>query len=182
MVPRELAFKASHGLDVEVSHVVSEDSLPHEDPAQTSSSEPTADSPEGPCLESESHSAMSDSLRPMRCRVHGILQARMLECVAFPFSRGSSQPRDRTGVFCIAGGFFTNWATRVFVFVNPVISDLLSPSSFPATSAQSRCLLLPAENLSLGAGLSSTVRLIKTGILFSWKGRHYAFSARLPWR
>ena len=33
---------------------------------------------------------------PMDCIVHGILQARILEWVAFPFSRGSSQPRDRT--------------------------------------------------------------------------------------
>ena len=32
--------------------------------------------------------------------------------VAFPFSRGSSQPRDQTQVSCIAGGFFTSWATR----------------------------------------------------------------------
>ena len=38
------------------------------------------------------------------------IQARILEWVAFPFCRGSSQPRNRTGVFCIAGGFFTNWA------------------------------------------------------------------------
>ena len=30
--------------------------------------------------------------------------------IAFPFSRGSSQPRNRTGVSCIAGGFFTSWA------------------------------------------------------------------------
>ena len=38
---------------------------------------------------------------------HGILQARILEWVAIPFSRGSSQPRDRTQVSCIAGRFFT---------------------------------------------------------------------------
>ena len=38
--------------------------------------------------------------------LHGILQARILEWVAFPFSRGSSQPRDRTQVSRIAGGFF----------------------------------------------------------------------------
>ena len=44
--------------------------------------------------------------------VHGILQARILEWVAFPFSRGSSQPRDRTQVSCIAGRFFTSWSTR----------------------------------------------------------------------
>ena len=41
--------------------------------------------------------------------IHGILQARMLEWVAVPFSRGSSQPRDRTQVSCTAGGFFTSW-------------------------------------------------------------------------
>ena len=39
--------------------------------------------------------------------VHGILQARILEWVAVPFSSGSSQPRDWTQVSCIAGGFFT---------------------------------------------------------------------------
>ena len=44
--------------------------------------------------------------------VHGILQTRILEWVAFPFSRGSSQPRDRTQVSLIAGGFFTSRATR----------------------------------------------------------------------
>ena len=49
---------------------------------------------------------------PMDYRVHGILQARILEWVAFPFSRGSSQPRDWTQVSHIAGGFFTTWATR----------------------------------------------------------------------
>ena len=49
---------------------------------------------------------------PMDYTVHGILQARILEWVAFPFSRGSSQPRDHTQVSHIAGGFFTNWAIR----------------------------------------------------------------------
>ena len=44
--------------------------------------------------------------------VHGILQARMLEWVAIPFSRGSSPPRKRTWVSRIAGRFFTIWATR----------------------------------------------------------------------
>ena len=43
---------------------------------------------------------------------HGVLQARTLEWVAFPFSRGSSQPRHRTQVSHIAGWFFTSWATR----------------------------------------------------------------------
>ena len=49
---------------------------------------------------------------PMDYTAHGILQARVLEWVAFPFSRGSSQSRDRIQVSCIAGGFFTSWATR----------------------------------------------------------------------
>ena len=49
---------------------------------------------------------------PMDCSlpgssVHGILQARTLEWVAIPFSRASSQPRDRICVFCVTGGFFT---------------------------------------------------------------------------
>ena len=45
---------------------------------------------------------------PMDYTVHGILQARILECLAFPFSRESSQPRDQTQVSGIAGGFFTS--------------------------------------------------------------------------
>ena len=49
---------------------------------------------------------------PMDYTVHGILQARILKWVAFPFSRGSSQPRDRTQVSHIADIFFTSWATR----------------------------------------------------------------------
>ena len=44
--------------------------------------------------------------------VHGILQARILEWAAIPFSRGSSQPKDRTQVSSIAGRFFTSLATR----------------------------------------------------------------------
>ena len=66
--------------------------------------------------ESESHSVMSDSLWPHGL-VHGILQARILEWVAFPFSRVSSQLRDRTQLSTIAGHSwalqpFTSWATR----------------------------------------------------------------------
>ena len=44
--------------------------------------------------------------------VHGILQARKLAWVAISYSRGSSQPRDRTQVSCLAGRFSTNWPTR----------------------------------------------------------------------
>ena len=45
---------------------------------------------------------------PMDYTDRGILQARILEWVAFPFSRRSPQPRARTQVSCIAGGFFTS--------------------------------------------------------------------------
>ena len=45
----------------------------------------------------------------MNYTVHGILQAKILEWVAFPFSRGSSQPRSQTQVSCIAGRFFISW-------------------------------------------------------------------------
>ena len=44
---------------------------------------------------------------PPGSSVHRILQARILEWVAMPPSRGSSQPRDQTHISCIAGGFFT---------------------------------------------------------------------------
>ena len=48
---------------------------------------------------------------PPGSSVHGILQARILEWVAIPFSRGSFRPRDQSRVYCIAGRFFTIWAT-----------------------------------------------------------------------
>ena len=54
---------------------------------------------------------------PMDCSllgssIHGILQARILEWIAIPFSTGSSLPCDWTWASCIAGGFLTIWATR----------------------------------------------------------------------
>ena len=57
---------------------------------------------------------------PMDCNlpgssVHGILQARLLEWVAIPFSRESSRLRDQTWVSCIAGRFFIIWATKEVV-------------------------------------------------------------------
>ena len=49
---------------------------------------------------------------PVDYTVHGILQARILERVAFPFSRASSQPRDLAQVSHIAGSVFASWANR----------------------------------------------------------------------
>ena len=51
---------------------------------------------------------MSDSLQSHGCIIRGILQARILEWVDVPFSRGSSQPRDHTEVSCIAVRVFTS--------------------------------------------------------------------------
>ena len=48
---------------------------------------------------------------PPGSSVHGILQARTLEWAAVPFSRRPSQPRNWTRICCIAGRFFTGWAT-----------------------------------------------------------------------
>ena len=53
-----------------------------------------------------SHSVVSGSLRP-----HGILQARILEWVDYPFSSLFSWPRNWTGVSCIVGGFFISWVS-----------------------------------------------------------------------
>ena len=51
--------------------------------------------------------------------VHGTLQTRILERIAFPFSRGSSQPGAQTKASCIAGGLFPSWA------VGEALKDIL---------------------------------------------------------
>ena len=98
----------------------------------------------------ESCSVVSDSLLP------GILQAEILEWVAIPFPRGSSQPRDRTQVFCIADEFFTSWSTREaqeywsgFPFPSP--EDLPDPgfeTESPALQADSSPPELSGKPLS----------------------------------
>ena len=55
--------------------------------------------------------------------VHGILQARILEWVVFPFSRGSSQPRDQTQVSWIAGGLLPSCATREITHIWQVVGN-----------------------------------------------------------
>ena len=106
---------------------------------------------------------------PPGSSVHGILQARMLERVAIPFSRGSSWVKDRTWVSCNASRFFTNWATteaRVpfkpsqttksstfsflytffFLFYLPVFPFTEIPNSiviFPSVTVNSQVTFLP---------------------------------------
>ena len=81
------------------------------------------------CTISESEVAQSclTLCDPMDCSlpgpfVHGIFQARVLVWVTISFSRGSSWPRDRTWVSCIAGQCLTIWATREAQTVVPLSS------------------------------------------------------------
>ena len=71
---------------------------------------------------------------PWDYTVHGILQARILEWVPIPFSRGSSQPMDQAQVSHTAGRFFTSWATReAQEYWSGVAYPFSSRSSWPRT-------------------------------------------------
>ena len=87
---------------------------------------------------------------PMDHTVHGILQARILDRVAFLFSRGSSQPRDWTQVSHIAGRFFTSWATREAHYIlNLLIIHIIYINPFPS--------LIPSRTI-----------LIKSSVYHGW--------------
>ena len=83
------------------------------------------------------HAVVSDSFcnrmdcSPPGSSVHGMSQARILEWVAFSFSRGSFQPRDQTQVSCVAGGFFTSDICAVLWVVAqlcPILCDSMDDS------------------------------------------------------
>ena len=76
--------------------------------------------------QSESRLVVSDSLW-----LHGILQARILEWVAFPLSRWSSQPRNQTQVSHTAGRFFINWAIREALLLMIDAYFLINPTGGP---------------------------------------------------
>ena len=72
---------------------------------------------------------------PPGSSVHWVLQARTLEWVATPSSRGSPQPRDGTHVSCTADRFLTSWATRedhvkTWVFLKLVYGFNAIPNKF----------------------------------------------------
>ena len=67
--------------------------------------------------ENESLSVMFDFLQP-----HGILQARILEWVDFPFSKEICQRRDQTQVSCIAGRFFTKHSNSVCIILKKSVT------------------------------------------------------------
>ena len=77
--------------------------------------------------------------------VQGILQARMLEWVAIPFSRRSFQQRDWTQISCIAGRFFTFWATR----------DASRQNVYPHTKEWNLTFILYYEQNSTQNGLKT---------------------------
>ena len=83
---------------------------------------------------------------PMDCRlpgssVHGILQARILEWVAIPFSWRSSWLRNQIQVSCIVGRFFTSWATTEAACI--LVNKIYHKSLF---SVQLTDLLIDIEN------------------------------------
>ena len=83
----------------------------------------------------------SDSLWPHGLyTAHGVLQARILEWVAFSFSRRSSQPRDQIQVSRIAGRFFTSWATRKTKNTEWVAYPFSCRSSWPRNLSGVSCI------------------------------------------
>ena len=76
---------------------------------------------------------------------HGILQAKILEWVVIPFSRGSSQPRDWTHVSCNAGGFFTIWATREAQWALGNLFSSSQPANKELTNCKSCKVFLPCH-------------------------------------
>ena len=81
---------------------------------------------------------------PPGSSVHGIFHTRVLWWVAIPFSRGSSWPRDQTWVSCIAGRFFTVWATREALYLS---TPCLSHLSFIQSSGWETIPAPPARKL-----------------------------------
>ena len=110
---------------------------------------------------------------PMDYTVHGILQASILEWVAFPFSRGSSQSRDGTQVSCIADGFFTSWATReaLLAFKVPAIRAIYCDKQSISSSVE-RIVHGPITASSL---ITKQKRRTK-GWLATWSFSHLASS------
>ena len=135
----------------------------------------------------QNHLILLENCDPMGYTVHGILQARILEWVAFPFYRGFSQFRDWTQVSLIAGGFFTSWATR---------EALPASGSFPmrrfftsggqSIEASASALVLPMNIQGwFPLGLPGLISLQSKGLsrVFSsttiWK--HQFFGAQPSW-
>ena len=91
---------------------------------------------------------------PPGSSVHRILQARILQWVVIPFSRVSSWPRDWTWVSCIAGWFFTIWATIfAYSWTSPVVLVVKNP---PANAGEKRPLAPWARKIPWGGAQQPT--------------------------
>ena len=120
---------------------------------------------------------------PMDCSppgssVHGILQAWILEWVACPFSRGSSQPRDWTRVSCIAGRFFTMWTTRetrTLQYTTPKLT-LGTSGVTPPVQASTSCFPFLPKNGSVSWQSLSRGQLVATQNFLTTNDQHI-----LPW-
>ena len=129
---------------------------------------------------------------PVGHRVHGILSARILDSVAFPFSRGSSLPRNWTPISCIARRFFNNWAiretlssvqslSRVRLFVTPWFEA--GQASLSITSSQRLPKLtsiesvMPSSNLTLYPQSLPAAGSFPVSQLFAWGGQTIGVSA-----
>ena len=95
---------------------------------------------------------------PMDCSlpgssVHGILEARILEWVTIPFSRGSSQSRDWTQVSYVAGGCFTIWATRErrLILIEIFGEEIIGQFPFPFSESQWTFTVLGTFETFLGS-------------------------------
>ena len=120
---------------------------------------------------------------PMDYTVHEILQARILEWIDFSFPRGSSQPRGRTQVSRIAGGFFTSWATReTQLFLLQII--ICQQIEQPTKSKSSRNKKLKKTNIYIGDRINnqklSNIEIPRTRWIPRWilpniKSKHQFF-------
>ena len=102
---------------------------------------------------------------PAGFSVHGIFQARILEWIVIPISRGSSPPRDRTSVSCIAGRFFTVWATREAPL-----------GTYLATFYKSDVLKIAFPRRRERGGKKTSISLARLGLVLRW----WCFLCNLP--
>ena len=98
---------------------------------------------------------------PPASPVHGILQARILEWVVIPFSRGSSLPRNWNQISCIGGRFFTFWDTKEALCEYMCIGNLSICSSCSVLSDS-------LQPFGLKPTMGSFVYRISEAIILEW--------------
>ena len=144
------------------------------------------------CAVSLSHVQLFATPWTVACQVPmSILQARILEWVAYPFSRGSSWPRNPTKVSCIAGRFFTSWVTReahykwihrhtcLFTpgFIKVYIFTFYSDEwNLPLNILPIRCIWNEFETLS-----DSTVNMLTCAHNYACVAKFYKYFRAMEW-